>query len=94
MIGILDLAGDGIHRTVPGALAAALAQLGNDLQMALAAVADGAVVIDDMGQILLAEVAQRALHGLAGALTKAAERGFRDGLGQLFVDGKKFTDWV
>ena len=62
-----DLTVDGADGTVAQALAAALAQLRIDLQMALAAVADGAVVIDDMGQILLAEVAQRALHGLAGS---------------------------
>ena len=60
-----------------GALAAALAQLRIDLQMALAAIADGAVVVDHMGQILLPEVAQRALHGLAGALAQAAEGGVR-----------------
>ena len=36
-----------------------------------------------MAQIVLAEVAQRALYGLARALAEAAQRRFRNGLGEL-----------
>ena len=61
----------------------ALAQLGLDDKAALAAVADRAVVVDHMAQIVLAEVAQRALYGLARALAEAAQRRFRNGLGEL-----------
>ena len=82
-VGHADLAGNGVHGTVPGALAAALAQLGDDLQMALAAIADGTVVVHHMGQILVPEVAQGALHRLAGALAQAAQSRLGNGVGQI-----------
>jgi hypothetical protein len=76
------LAGNSLHGTVPGALAAALAQLGLNFQAALAAVAHGAVVVYHMVEIFLPEVAQGAEHRLAGALPQAAQGGGGDGVGK------------
>ena len=83
ILDIADLTVDGADGTVAQALAAALAQLRIDLQMALAAVADGAVVVYHVVKVLVPEVLERALDRLAGALAQAAQGRMGDGVRQL-----------
>jgi len=78
-----DLAGNGLHRAVALALAAALAQLRLDDKAALTAVADRAVVVDNVCEVFLAEVFECAHHRVARRLAETAQRRLGDGAGKL-----------
>ena len=76
------LAGDGLHGTVLGALAAALTQIRLDLQPPSASVAYRTVVIHHMVQIVLPEMPQRGHDRLAGRLSQTAQRRVGDGIAE------------
>ena len=82
-VDLLGRAGDGLHGAVLPALAAALAFLRVDGGVGFFLVADGTVVVHYMGQIFIPEILQRALDGLAGALSQAAQGCLADGVRQL-----------
>ena len=73
MIGILDLAGDGIHRTVPGALAAALAEVRVDDEFPQGGTDLGAaLLIDNVLDVLIPEGTQGGDNGQRGGFAQAA----------------------
>ena len=79
MIGVLDLSGNGVHRAVPGALAAALAEVRIDDELPKSGTDLGAAfLIHDMldVKVLILFVASKALYPLS--LQKIYELCFQD----------------